>query len=165
MAKSESLLEMKRHRLGIQFFKFALVGITGTVIDFGLFYLLWRGAHLDPILASAISFSLAVVNNFTLNRLWTFADVRHQGFLAQLVQFSIVAIVGLGLNPGIMAFLIEGLGPRLGSLQDLGALGIATWRALEPYLGWWPLFSNAIATIIVLFWNFAGNRLWTFRDR
>ena len=152
-------------RLGTQFIKFALVGITGTAIDFGGFALLWRGLGLNPILASAISFSVAVVNNFLLNRIWTFADVPARNPAAQLGQFSVVATVGLGLNLSLMAVLIEVVEPRLSLILRLGAPGAAGWRLLEPNLEWWPLLSKAVATVIVLFWNFAGNRLWTFRDR
>jgi putative flippase GtrA len=165
IARAKERVSPAHWRLGTQFAKFALVGTTGTVVDFGLFTLLWRGAGLNPILASAISFCAAVVNNFVLNRLWTFADVRGRDPVVQLGQFTVIATVGLGLNLGLMAVLIELVGPRLSLMVSLGALGAAGWRLLEPALQWWPLFSKAVATVVVLFWNFAGNRLWTFRER
>ena len=55
-----------------RFLKFMVVGTIGFVIDFGTLNLLVLLAGLDVLVANTISFSLAVLSNFTWNRLWTY---------------------------------------------------------------------------------------------
>ena len=54
------------------FIKYALVGILGTAIDIGSLFILVDLFHLPIIPATALSFVLATVNNFVLNKNWTF---------------------------------------------------------------------------------------------
>jgi GtrA-like protein len=54
--------------------------------------------HTDRTLAKGISFSLAVVSNYMLNRFWTHPDSRSKSVLAQITQFAVVSLVGLGIN-------------------------------------------------------------------
>ena len=81
-----------------RFVKFALVGTLGMVIDLTMLNVLHGllGWHL--LVANSISFSAAVVSNFTWNRLWTFPETRHRPVASQLAQFATVSVIGLGLN-------------------------------------------------------------------
>lgn len=58
-----------------RFMRFALVGGTGTLVDFGLLFLLREVVGLPLLIANSLSYLAGVANNFTLNRLWTFNDV------------------------------------------------------------------------------------------
>jgi putative flippase GtrA len=64
-----------------RFTKFLAVGLTGFVVDFGVFNLLLKALSFPPVLAQAISFSLAAVNNFLWNRYWTYPDSRSKPIL------------------------------------------------------------------------------------
>jgi len=55
-----------------RFIKYAVTGGTAIAIDFMIYYLLTRFGHLPYLLSRAISFGVALVWNFTLNRNWTF---------------------------------------------------------------------------------------------
>jgi hypothetical protein len=48
-----------------RFTKFLVVGTTGFIVDFGLFNLLLRALNFNPVLAQAISFTAAAINNFS----------------------------------------------------------------------------------------------------
>jgi len=138
LARLESLLSPAQLRLAVQFTKFAIVGASGTAVDFGVWnFLLWMRFHL--YLSKAFSFVLAVVNNFTWNSRWTFGDLERKAPARRLVQFAIVSTVGLALNLSLVYMFIE-------------------------YSHLWHNWANALATILVLFWNFSANRLWTFRE-
>ncbi len=139
-----------------RFFRFSLVGITGTLIDVGFFNLFNQSFGIYPVVSKALSFSVAVFNNFLWNRLWTFPESRKIPFLKQMTQYLIVSIIGLLINTFIF------------SLTDLPLINLAS-KILPGDFFFSPTvvghnFAVACATIVVLFWNFFANRYWTFKD-
>lgn len=135
---------VQRNLLEVKIFvKFAVVGTTGAIVDLGLLnlmhYFVWHDSW-DVMLypAVTISFSAAVINNYTWNILWTY---RHQDHSDQhhvtLSKFFIVSVIGLLINLGIVYVMTD-------------------------MLGFYWLIGKLIAMGIVLFWNFMANRLWTF---
>ncbi len=133
-----------------RFFKFLVVGSIGFVVDFGTLTLLKEVFNFPTLVANTCSFSAAVVSNFTFNRYWTYPDSRNKKLTAQLGQFGLVNIVGLVINNTLL-FLLES--PFDSLTTSLGLLG---GRGYIP--------AKAIATIVVLFWNFFVNRYWTYND-
>jgi len=144
-----------------RFFKFAVVGTLGAAIDFGTLNLLILAFGFSKALANTCSFTVAVFSNFLWNRLWTFPEARDRPVAPQLVQFFLVNVGGLLLNQAIFLSLDAWVLGKAGLL----ATPMAT-LALNIGLAHYKLaynLSKAIATIIVLFWNFGANRLWTYR--
>ena len=127
-----------------RFVKFAMVGAIGAVIDFGLLNLL-RGYFGWPLLlANTVSVSVAIVSNFTWNRLWTYPESRTRKKRRQLPQFALINFIGLLINNLIVVGLDAVLVSYIG----------------EP---WSYNLAKAVAIGVVLFWNFGINRLWTYR--
>jgi putative flippase GtrA len=83
-----------KHEWG-RFLKFSFVGVTGTIVDFGVMNLLTLLLQLAPIWAQVISFTVAVVNNFLWNRYWTYPESRSKNIQKQLLQFFLINIVGI----------------------------------------------------------------------
>jgi putative flippase GtrA len=145
-----------------RFVKFAIVGAIGAVVDFAVLNIMKRlfeaiglGAGWDLplsshqiqlVAANAISFSVAVLSNFTWNRLWTFPESRDKPIGGQLVQFAIVNIIGLVINTLLLVFLDQFVFQHIFSERVSYNL------------------AKACAIIVVLFWNFGINRIWTYRD-
>ncbi|GAG52749.1 unnamed protein product [marine sediment metagenome] len=140
-----------------RFFRFAVVGIIGAVVDFGTFNLLTSFASLSAVLASIFSFIAAIINNFTWNRYWTYPDSRSKPLGRQLFQFSTVSILGLIIRTPIIAVLAPFFN-RLFSELELLPIGFLTAEFLANNL------ALAIAVIVVMFWNFFFNRYWTYSD-
>lgn len=128
----------------IRFLKFMVVGTIGAVVDFGTLNLLHLGLGLPVLAANTCSFTLAVISNFTWNRFWTYPESRSKPLGGQLVQFFIVNIAGWAINTGVLWALL-GLTTRW-----FGPLGYN--------------IAKAVATIVVMFWNFFVNRFWTYND-
>jgi putative flippase GtrA len=126
-----------------RFAKFATVGTVGTVVDFSVLNLLILGFGLTKFWANTWSFSAAVLSNFVWNRLWTFPESRERPLVPQLAQFGLVSVGGYVINQVI--FL------------GLDALVFHVWGTLGYNI------SKAIAILVVLFWNFGINRIWTYR--
>ncbi len=125
-----------------RFIKFALVGTSGTVVDFGLLNLCILVFGFSLVAANTCSFSAAVLNNFIWNRLWTFPESRERPFLPQLIQFALVNVAGWAINTGILWTL-------------------STYVLTMPVWGY--NLSKAVAIVVVLFWNFGINRIWTYK--
>ena len=149
-----------------RFIKFLFVGLWGFILDFGTLTLLVEVVKVPElvaektsfsptvglIFANTISFSLAVVSNFTLNRYWTYPESRGKRKRVQLPQFTIVSVIGLILNNFILAILHT---PFDGLLAQLPAIP-------ESIDGYVP--AKMVATVVVLFWNFFVNRYWTYSN-
>lgn len=140
-----------------RFFRFAVVGIIGAVVDFGIFNLLTNIAGFTAVWASVISFIAAIISNFTWNRYWTYPDSRSKPLGRQLFQFSLVSMLGLLIRTPIIA-LLEPLLNRIFTGLDFLPIGFITAEFLANNL------ALAVAVIVVMFWNFFINRYWTYGD-
>lgn len=135
-----------------RFAKFASVGAAGSVTDFAVLNIMIQVFGASIPVANTISFTAAVIQNFTLNRLWTFPESRTRKKRGQLARFAMVSIIGLGINLLVVMAVhhtLDGLwmslfGPNIGFIVSYN-------------------FAKAFAIGVVLFWNFSANRLWTYR--
>ena len=165
MARALALVRDNRKEV-TRFLKFMVVGIIGTIVDFGTLYLLHPvlGLHIVP--SNTISFTAAVLSNFTWNRYWTYPDSRSKPVSRQAVQFALVNLIGLAIRTPIFIGVEPGMrraaASLLVALQD--AMPAAPWQSLPAgdLLG--SNLALAMAVVVVLFWNFAVNRLWTYSD-
>jgi dolichol-phosphate mannosyltransferase len=129
-----------------QFAKFAVVGASCAVIDWGIFYLIKiilnkYAPDIDLQVArqisKAASFVVSASANYYLNRIWTFKS-RDSAVVAQATKFFVVASIGLLFNSAIF-YLVTAL------------------------LGWRDILGLIVATGIVTIWNFFLNKKWTFK--
>ncbi|HZU87458.1 MAG TPA: GtrA family protein [Anaerolineaceae bacterium] len=146
---------LKDQKERTRFFRFALVGILGAVIDFGLFNLLTVALKMEALPASTISFVAAVVNNYFLNRAWTYPESRSKPVLRQAGMFFVVSLVGLAIR-ALMFTLLEN------PLIELSAKVLPP-NFLTPTIVGHNL-TLALAILIVMLWNFTANRYWTYND-
>jgi putative flippase GtrA len=122
----------------VQLAKFSAVGASGYVVNLAVYTALLKGADLHYALAATCSFVVAVTNNYTWNRLWTFHAQRgHVGW--QGLRFLVVALAAYGVNLILLSALV----------------GFGVDKVL----------SQAIAIVLVTPLNFVGNKLWSFRVR
>ena len=138
----------------VRFLKFATVGAIGTVVDFGVYNILNLVFGLAPVFSQAISFALAVINNFWWNRHWTYPESRGKAVHHQMAQFGLINVVGLLIRTPTIAGLenpIEDLAVRLG-------VGAEAANVVGHNL------ALAIAIGIVMMWNYFANRYWTYND-
>lgn len=160
---NDQLLQNKTVR---QFVKFAIVGASSTLIDWGVHYLLYKGMNgalaepvrqwwlkVFPSIAShpafdgafttfkAISFIVATVNGFFWNRAWTFRITDSENRAQHFWRFMLVTGTGLVINT-LVASRIHTKGGGM----------------------WNYVFALGVATFITMFWNFTGHKLWTFKS-
>jgi dolichol-phosphate mannosyltransferase len=125
----------RRHNW-LQLARFCAVGASGYAVNLVVYTLLLKGAGVHYLLAAVGSFLVAVTNNYTWNRLWTFRGQR--GHVAyQGLRFLVVSTVALGANLIVLRLLVD-----------------------EAGLG--KVVAQAIAIVLVTPLNFVGNKLWSF---
>lgn len=129
-------LALRRPANWVQLAKFCAVGASGYAVNLAVYSLLFVALDLHYLLAAICSFLVAVTNNYTWNRVWTFRTQR--GHLAfQGLRFLLVSTVALGGNLAVLAALV--------------AAGLP------------GLPAQALAVALVTPWNFLANKLWSFR--
>jgi putative flippase GtrA len=138
-----------------RFLRFAAVGFMGAVVDFGVFNLLATTKLLPAVWASVISFICAVVSNFLWNRFWTYPDSRAKRVGHQVIQFTLVSIIGLGIRTPLFAWLEK-------VLTVLAERWFPDFFLSPTFIG--HNTSLAIAVLVVMMWNFFANRYWTYND-
>jgi dolichol-phosphate mannosyltransferase len=115
--------------------RFCLVGASGYVINLVAYALLLHaGLHYLP--AAVGSFAVAVVNNYSWNRLWTFQSAAKTGVAEQSARFLVVSLCSLGANLAVLNALV----------------GLHSDR----------LLAQAAAIVLVTPLNFLGSKLWAF---
>ena len=80
-----------------RFIKYAITGGMAIAIDFAIYYLLTRFVHLPYLASRTVSYGVALVWNFTLNRNWTF-QAKSGRVSRQAPRFLVVMGVTLLLN-------------------------------------------------------------------
>lgn len=124
--------------LSRQFLHFAAVGLVGTAVQY---LTLWIGVEYwgwAAAVASALGYVLGALTNYALNYKFTFKSNASHGATASKF-FTVVAIGGC-LNTALMALLAH-------------------------VLDWQYFVAQILTTALGLIWNFAGSRLWAFRER
>src|ERR1700736_3935675 len=92
-----------------QLVRFATVGTSGYVVNLAVFAACVHLLAIDYRLSSAIAFVVSVVNNFWLNRHWTFA-AKHDHPVLQGVRFFAVSLVAFAFTYAVLVGLVSGAG-------------------------------------------------------
>jgi putative flippase GtrA len=136
--------------------RFAAVGVFGAIVDFGTANLLVLLFHAPLVIAGAISFIAAILNNFLWNRYWTYPDSRSKSSIHQFIQFVLISVMGLIIRVPILHWLE----PPIYTFLDRMAIQLTFLR--PDILG--KNITLAVAVLVVMFWNFFANRYWTYGD-
>jgi dolichyl-phosphate beta-glucosyltransferase len=131
-------MENKNIKKFYPFIKYCIVGVSGTIIDILSLYILIEFVNLELIPATITAFTLAVINNFIWNKIWTFQN-KSKKYHKQFIKFLLVSYIGLLLTVTFMHFFVN-------------------------VLKIWYIYAKILTSLIVLIWNFFANKHWTFVD-
>ncbi len=128
---------MRRPANWLQLVRFGLVGGVGFVVNLAVYALFVHSVGVDYHVAAVVAWLVAVINNFVLNRHWTF-DARDGRAHFQAMRFLVVSLLALGMSLLLLTLFVESAG-----IANVPAQALAVAAAM-------PL-------------NFLGNKLWSFR--
>jgi len=69
-----------------RFIKFGVVGFAGFIVNF-TFIRVFRSLGLQEVLVWLFATELAIINNYTINNIWTFKEAKIAGFKNTVVKF------------------------------------------------------------------------------
>ena len=122
----------------LQFTKYASVGAIGTAGQYVTLIGMVSIFGTHAVLASTLGYIFGAFINYYLNFHYTFkSNKRHNDALP---KFLIIAIIGLGINSGLMS------------------LFIAHFKIHY-------FIAQILATGFVLLWTFGANRMWKYKEK
>ena len=127
---------MGRTHNWLQFVRFGAVGASGYVVNLAVFAACVHLLGIDYRLSAVIAWAVSVLNNFWLNRHWTF-DAKQDHPVLQAVRFFAVSLVAFGFTYVVLVALV-----------DAGLMKVA---------------AQAIAIAAGTPLSFIGQKLWSFR--
>ncbi len=143
-------LRLLRWLARMRYVKFGVVGASGTVVNMVVLFLchnyVFDTLEADlgkPYASLAVAIAVATMNNFSWNRLWTWADRRadpmedaEPGFLRQLLKYALASWFGIALQ-----------------------YGLTLWLAHFMHY----MVANVLAILVASVSNFLANDRWTFK--
>jgi dolichol-phosphate mannosyltransferase len=121
--------------------KFIIVGLSGVLVNEGVYWLLTRFSGLVSYdyWAVVIGIEVSIITNFILNDTFTFAKRRAgKSFLGRLLKFNLICLAGAGIQWGLFMLFTR-------------------------VFGVYDLLSNLIGIVIAFLWNYFVNRNWTWK--
>jgi putative flippase GtrA len=120
-----------------QFIRYLFVGGLAFLCDFSLLFLITHFLHVHYLLSAMISFIVGLIVNYYLSSIWVFDQRRVKNLSVEFLIFSLIGLVGLGLNEIFMYLL-----------TDVVSINY--------------LLSKGITTGLVLIWNFVARKIILF---
>ncbi len=121
-----------------EFFKYAIVGASGILVNLFFLYTLTESVRVYYLFSEIFAFLVATLSNFAFNKVWTFKEHMRENFVLKGIKFFLVAGFSLIVNLFFLWFFTE-------------------------FAGIYYLLSQVLASGFTLLTNFTGNKLWTFR--
>ncbi len=120
----------------MQLFKFGVVGVLATVLDFLFLYLFTDVFGIYYLLSAAVSFVLSTLFNYVASMRFVFSSKFNKDEKSkEVLLFVILSVIGLLLNQFLM------------------------WLFVEKITLYYML-SKIVATFFVMAWNFISRKIW-----
>ncbi|MCC8180201.1 MAG: glycosyltransferase family 2 protein [Planctomycetes bacterium] len=120
-----------------RFFLFALVGLSGVVVDMAIFIACTSWSSISINAAATISAVVAMVSNYILNRTVTWKS-KSKNISREFAKYAATSIVGIGIKNVCVYLLVR-----------IGMSGI---------------WSNLIGIVVACVWNYFLSSVWVFRS-
>ena len=132
-SRVSSFISNKSDKTAIQLIKYGFVGGIAYTLDFGSLILLTEVFKIHYLISAALAFIMGLITNYVLSILWVFSKRTLTNKKVEFLIFSIIGLIGLGINEGIIWFFTE--------------------SAHFHYL-----ISKIFSTFVIFFWNFFARK-------
>lgn len=121
----------------ISFIKFGLVGVSNTLVNWIIFFIL-NSIGVYYITSNIIAYLIATVNSYFWNSKWVFKYKKEESIRTSL-KFILLNLIGLVLNSIILYLLVD-------------------------LFNYNKMISLIIATGIIMIINYFINKVWVFKE-
>lgn len=110
-----------KNKISVEFYKFIVVGVWSTIINYGVFYILLELLNINYLISSAIGFIAGVFAGYGFNRKWTFR-VEKEGKPTEIIKYYTVYIVSLILSLLFLKIIVDviGIDPKIANILAIG---------------------------------------------
>ena len=119
-----------------EFLLYAIIGVSGVLLDLVVFVVLYNVVGMWEVLATFISTTAGITNNFVLNAFFNFR--KKDRLLARFAKFYTVGVVGILLTWAMFAVF-------------------SAWLGVDPNL----VKVGSLPVVVIV--QYGLNRGWTFR--
>jgi dolichol-phosphate mannosyltransferase len=117
-----------------RFWKFALVGASGVLVNMVTLIVLAEYFHAHKVIAWMFAVGLSILSNFLLNNAFTWRDIRHSSrihfFLRGVLAYP-VAVMGIGANFAVWYPLVKYVSDDFPYYALFNLLGIAAGTSVN----------------------------------
>lgn len=124
----------------LQLIKFVIVGAIGTLVNISVLFLLTEFFKFLYLISEVIGFTLATINNYLLNKIWTFEENIQVKIIRKYIQYFIVCLLSLILNLIVLFLLVE-------------------------VFDFWYILAEIVAIMVSFVINFIGSKFWIFHNK
>lgn len=121
----------------VQLLRYTIVGGLAFIIDFGTLILLTEFFNINYLISALVGFTLGLIVNYFLSIHWVFNQRNIRKRSLEFILFTLIGIVGLGLNE------------------------LSIWFLTEVVLLYY-MVSKIITTVMVYMWNFFARKYLLF---
>ncbi len=114
------------------------MGVAATLLDYAVLMALSQLAGVPVLYASAASYVVSLVFNYAASMRYVFTHREGMSRGREFALFVVLSVIGLGINQVVMA-------------ACTAALGASAFAVTA---------SKAVATAVVMVWNFASRKRW-----
>jgi dolichol-phosphate mannosyltransferase len=117
-----------------RFWKFALVGASGVLVNMATLVILAEYFHAHKVIAWMFAVGVSILSNFLLNNAFTWRDVRHSSRIHFLLRGALaypVAIIGIGANFAVYYPLLKYVSEAFPYYVLFNLLGIAAGTSVN----------------------------------
>ncbi len=138
--KIQSVFKGKANSTFLQLFRYTFVGGLAFIVDFGTLYILTEYFNIHYLVSGGIAFIFGLIINYFLSVKWVFNNRAMENRLIEFLLFTLIGLVGLGLNE------------------------LFLWILTDILLIYY-LLSKIITTILVYLWNFFARKIILFNKQ
>ncbi len=149
----------KQRETIIQLIRFCIVGFSGMFIDMGTTVFCTELLGFDPRLGAVLGFVLAVINNYFLNRIWTFKGKAKTSQKFAFVTFILISLIGMAISIGVMHLSITYLGLNKATPAEIAAAS----GFMVYWLEYRYLVARFMGIVVATLWNFTGSKKIAFK--
>lgn len=131
-----------------QILKFGVVGFIAFFIDFGIFKLLSSVFGVHYLVANFFGFTISLVFNYVASMAFVFERKENADRKAEFIIFTVLSVIGLGLNELIIYVCVTGIYCHIPALTALMSRQ------------WAETFGKIVATGIVMVYNFITRKIF-----
>jgi dolichol-phosphate mannosyltransferase len=122
-----------------EFIRFLIIGVSGLVVNIGVYLLLTRKAGIEYWISALIALEISILSNFFLDNLWAFRGRQiFHNLIRKIIRYHGRNIIGVLANYAILLILINWfrvydiyaylIGIAVGSIINYSTQALLTWR-------------------------------------